>query len=304
MSENNIKMKHLQLAVLITCHNRRNTTLACLHALYQQDVTFEVYLVDDGSSDGTSEAIKANYPPVNIIKGDGNLFWVGGMRLAFSKALKNGYNYYLWLNDDTILDSNALPNLLDTHKCLAKRGHPNSIVVGSVRDPLTGKLTYGGRLRSSRRWDRKLEPVEPTLEPIECDTMQGNCVLIPHSVAEKVGNIDATFIHTLGDIDYGLRARQLGCSVCIAPGYLATCSRNSIHGSWADTKLSMYERLKKAFQTKGFPPQAWAVFLKRHSGSLWFIHWFRPYIRAVIGYRNLSESSAFDEKPKQKSPQT
>ncbi len=295
MSKNNNNINHLQLAVLITCHNRRNTTLSCLHALYQQGVIFDVFLVDDGSSDGTSDAVKASYPAVNILEGDGNLFWVGGMRLAFSEALKDGYDYYLWLNDDTILDPNALPNLLNTHHCLAKGGHPNSIIVGSVRDPLTGKLSYGGRVRSSRRWDRKLEPVKPGVEPIECDTMQGNVVLIPHSVAEKVGNIDAAFIHTLGDLDYGLRARKLGCSVWVAPGYVATCSKNSVRESWADTNLTLSERLKKAFQTKGFPPQAWTVFLKRHSGSFWYIHWLRPYLRAVIGYRNLSASSTFCE---------
>lgn len=288
-------MNHVQLAVLITCHNRRNTTLACLQALYHQDITFDVYLVDDGSSDGTSEAVKKNYPAVNILEGDGNLFWVGGMRLAFSEALKQGYNYYLWLNDDTILDSNALLNLLNTHQKLAQQGYPNSIIVGSVRDPLTGKLTYGGRKRSSREWSRKLEPVEPSIEPIKCNTMQGNCVLIPDSVAEKVGNIDAAFIHTLGDLDYGLRAYKLGCSVWVAPGYVATCSKNSVHGSWADTKLTISERLKKAFQTKGFPPQAWAVFLKRHSGPFWYIHWLRPYLRAVIGYKNLSTSPTFSE---------
>ena len=236
MSEYKNNVNNFYLAVLITCHNRCNTTLACLHALYQQETNFDVYLVDDGSSDGTSEAVKANYPAVNILKGDGNLFWVGGMRLAFSEALKNGYDYYLWLNDDTILDSNALPNLLNTHHCLTKRGHPNSIVVGSVRDPLTGNLTYGGRIRSSLRWDRKLEPVEPGLEPIECDTMQGNCVLIPYSVAEKVGNIDAAFIHTLGDLDYGLRSRMLSCSVWIAPGYVATCPQKLCTGELGRSK--------------------------------------------------------------------
>ena len=292
-------INYRKLAVLMACHNRRDITLACLQALYQQNGTFNVYLVDDGSSDGTSDAVRTNYPEVKLLEGNGNLFWVGGMRLAFSEALKDGYDYYLWLNDDTILAPNALPNLLNTHQCLAKGGHPNSVIVGSVRDPLTGQLTYGARVRSSRRWDRKLEPVEPGLEPIECDTMQGNCVLIPHSVAEKVGNIDAKFLHTLGDLDYGLRACQLGCSVWVAPGYVGTCSKNSVQGSWADPHLTPFNRLKKAFDIKGFPIRAWTAFLKRHSGPFWYIHWLRPYLRAVIGYRNLSTSSTFCEEIQQ-----
>ena len=67
-------------------------------------IDLNVYLVDDGSTDGTSEAVKKNFPQVNIIKGDGTLFWNGGMRVAFSKAMESEHDYYLWLNDDTILN--------------------------------------------------------------------------------------------------------------------------------------------------------------------------------------------------------
>ena len=286
----------------MTCYNRRNTTLACLRALYEQDVSFDVYLVDDGSSDGTSDAVRGHYPEVKILEGNGNLFWVGGMRLAFAEALKGSYDYYLWLNDDTLLKSNALSNLLKTHCELTKRDRPNAIIVGSTIDPVTGKPTYGGAVRSKRWYSNKFEFVEPEQQPQECETMYGNCVLIPHSVAERVGNIDAAFIHTLGDLDYGLRARKLGCSVWAAPGYVGICSKNSVRGSWADTSLPFYERLKKVFQTKGFPLRAWTVFVKRHSGPFWYTYWLLPYLRAAIGYRNLSASPSFCEDIKRQSP--
>ena len=66
-----------QLAVLMTCHDRRDITLVCLQTLYQQDAIFDVFLLDDGSSDGTSEAVKQHYPNVKILPGNGNLFWGG-----------------------------------------------------------------------------------------------------------------------------------------------------------------------------------------------------------------------------------
>ena len=294
--------KHARLTVLMTCHNRRDTTLTCLQRLYQQDTNFEVYLVDDGSSDGTSDAVKRHYPEIRILKGDGNLFWVGGMRLAFSEALKEGYDYYLWLNDDTLLEPKALGNLLNIHHDLTKRGYPNSIVVGSTRDPVTGKPTYGGAVRSKHWYSNKFEFLKPSQELQESDTMYGNCVLIPHSVAEKVGNLDAVFTHQRGDIDYGLRARKLGCSVWVAPGYVGICSKNSVSGSWADTNLSLYERLKKVVQPKGFPLREWTIFIKRHSGSFWFFYWILPYVRAVIGYRDLSASPTFGEDSHLESP--
>ncbi|MEM8722812.1 MAG: glycosyltransferase family 2 protein [Cyanobacteria bacterium P01_G01_bin.39] len=291
-----------QLAVLITCHNRRNITLACLQALFQQDAIFDVFLVDDGSSDGTADAVKSYYPKVNVIKGNGNLFWVGGMRLAFAEALNYNYDYYLWLNDDTLLEPDALSNLLNAYQILVQRGYSDSIVVGSAKDPVTGKHTYGGATRSKGWFSNTFKPVEPGKEPKVCDTMQGNIVLIPSSVAKKVGNLDSAFIHTMGDLDYGLRALKLGCHVWIAPGYMGTCSRNNISGSWADTNLPLTERLQKVFQTKAFPIKVWTTFCKRHSGFFWFIYWILPYLRSVIGYRNLSNSSSFSNKIERETP--
>ncbi|MBD6619993.1 glycosyltransferase family 2 protein [Komarekiella sp. 'clone 1'] len=287
-------IKH-KLAVIMTCYNRRDTTLACLCALYQQTKPFDIYLTDDGSSDGTSDAIKSSYPQVQVLKGDGNLFWVGGMRLAFAEALKKNYDYYLWLNDDTIIESNALSKLLATHHYLTEHNNPNSIIVGSTQDAVTGKPTYGGAVRSKHWYSNKYEFVQPSQELQECDTMYGNCILIPRSVAERVGNLDPAFIHNLGDLDYGLRARKLGCSIWIAPGYVGTCSKNSVRGSWVDANLPINERLKRAFDIKSFPIKAWTVFTMRHSGSFWFLYWFLPYLRAVMGYKNLNVSSTFRE---------
>ncbi|MEL6441278.1 MAG: glycosyltransferase family 2 protein [Cyanobacteria bacterium J06621_8] len=291
LQDSNIAPKNQRLAVLIACYNRRNTTLACLQALYQQNPIFDVFLVDDGSSDGTADAVNDYYPKVKVIRGRGDLYWVGGMRLAFAEAMKQGYDYYLWLNDDTLLEPDALVNLLDTHELLIQRGHADSIVVGSVKDPVTGKHTYGGATRSQGWFSNTFKSVEPGTELKECDTMQGNIVLIPSLVADKVGNLDPAFIHTMGDLDYGLRARQLNCLVWIATGYMGVCSRNSVNGSWADTNLPWTERLQKVFQTKAFPLKAWTVFVKRHSGSFWFIFWTFPYLRALIGYRDLTASS-------------
>lgn len=296
MSNTKDPINKKQLAVLLTCHNRRDTTLSCLYALYQQKAIFDVFLVDDGSFDGTSDAIKANYPEVNIIKGNGNLFWVGGMRLAFAEALKHNYAYYLWLNDDTLLESDALPNLLNDHQLLVQRDYPNSIVVGSAKDPVSGEHTYGGRVRSKSLFSNTFKPVKPGKEPKECDTMQGNIVLIPSKVAEKVGNLDAAFIHSMGDLDYGLRARKLGCSVWVSPHYIGVCPRNSVSGSWADLNLPWMQRLQKVFQTKAFPIKAWTVFVKRHSGHFWFFFWTFPYLRALIGYRNSKISSCKESK--------
>ena len=95
---NNTKVS---IAAILTCHNRKKKTLTCLADLMNQDeiskVDLHVYLVDDGSTDGTSDAVKQKFPQVNILQGDGTLYWNGGMRFAFSIAKKSDYDYYLWL---------------------------------------------------------------------------------------------------------------------------------------------------------------------------------------------------------------
>jgi GT2 family glycosyltransferase len=286
-------MNKTPIAILMTCHNRRDKTLDCLRRLAQQDIEFTVYLVDDGSSDNTAVAVESEFPDVKVLSGDGSLFWVGGMRLAFAEAMATGHDYYIWLNDDTMLYDYAVEELVQTHEHLQEKNQRYSIVVGSVRDPITKQQTYGGRSKSKKMLSFKFEPVEPCQEPKKCDTFQGNIVLIPHSVAERVGNIDASFIHNFGDLDYGLRAVQAGCSVWVAPGYIGECFQNSYRGSWIDQRLSIAQRMKKAIQVKSFPLKPWTTYLKRHAGPLWFLRWPLPYIRAVIGYRDLKNSPTF-----------
>ncbi|MBW4601125.1 MAG: glycosyltransferase family 2 protein [Calothrix sp. FI2-JRJ7] len=286
-----------RVAVIMTCFNRRETTLNCLRALSQQTKKADVYLTDDGSSDGTSDAVSKQYPEVKILQGNGNLFWVGGMRLAFESGMQGNYDYYLWLNDDTILESDTLERLLTIHQQLKLQGSFDSIVVGSTKDPITGQASYGGAVKSSKWYSNKYNFVGASQNLQECDTMFGNCVLIPNSVASKVGNIDKAFIHSLGDLDYGLRAKNKGCSIWVAPGYVGTCSKNSIKNSWVDTKLSTLERLKKVTHIKAFPLKPWTVFCSRHSGFMWLIYWFLPYLRAMIGYKNLANSPTFTEIP-------
>ncbi|MEO1299649.1 MAG: glycosyltransferase family 2 protein [Cyanobacteria bacterium J06636_16] len=288
-------MNTKSIAVLMTCFNRREKTLDCLRQLSNQAVPYTVYLVDDGSSDGTAEAVRSEFPSVKVLTGTGNLFWCGGMRLAFATALESGHEYYAWLNDDTMLSEDALNRLVQTHKKLAAQGELNSIIVGSVRDPVTQQQTYGGRVKSQKLLSFKFEPVEPSSKPCQCDTFQGNIVLIHYTVAEKVGNVDAAFIHNFGDLDYGLRARQAGCSIWVAPGYIGECPQNSAQGSWVDMNLSSLQRIRRAFQVKNFPAGPWTIYLKRHAGLFWFVRWLLPYIRAAIGYRDLANSPTFSE---------
>lgn len=273
------------VAVLMTCHNRIQKTLACLAALFGQTacdkVHLEVYLVDDGSSDGTGKAVADKYPDVCVIYGDGTLFWNRGMHRAFEVALKKGFDYYLWLNDDTYLYPGSLGTMLDVHASLAEVGAGNSIVAASTRDKRTGEFTYGGYTRVSRFNPLNFHLVPPQEKPLQCDAICGNCVLIPKSVVDILGNMDPAYEHRWGDVDYGLSAREAGCTLWIAPGFMADCSANPNADKWRDRSLPLRARFRELHSLKGVGKRDWVRYVRKHGGMLWPLIWVRPYLRVI-----------------------
>lgn len=276
---------NLSVAVLMTCFNRVQKTLECLDVVFEQlsrdNLNLMVILVDDGSTDGTSDAVKTNFPQAKVLKGNGNLYWNRGMHLAFQSALEMRFDYYFWLNDDTNLHTGAIRRLLDIHQELTEAGDADSIVVGSTRDPVNGKFSYGGYRRRHSLFKLGLGLVQPSdnLEP--CDTFCGNCVLIPRQVADKVGNIDPMYLHRWGDVDYGLRALEHQCHIWIAPGFLADCEDNPGADRWREPRLPLNKKIKQLHSIKGLGKYDWPVFVRRHGGKLWPLIWIQPYLRIL-----------------------
>ena len=273
-------------AVLLTCYNRKQVTLQCIDHLLDgqlwQPATLDVYLVDDASPDDTGAAVKERFPQVNIINGDGKRYWCGGMRLAWQEAAKGDYDAYIWLNDDTFLEANALEQAFETLE--RSRHHDDSpiIVAGSVRDPDTGEITYGG-ITWKNRWGRiKSGLATPTGYPQPCDTMNGNFVLVSKSAFLRVGNLSDKFIHGMGDFDYGLRARASGCAIWATGEYIGECSRQRTEVQWFDPSLSFFERLQKLSQPTGLPPREYSYFNRQHGGQLWMLNVLKLYARLLF----------------------
>ncbi len=276
--------KKTRVAVLMTCFNRREQTLRCLEGVYGQAqspwLELSVTLVDDGSTDGTAESVSACFPAVNVVAGSGNLYWNQGMRLAYAHASRRECDAYLWLNDDTMLYPHAITRLVDVMHTLSQTG-VTAIVTGSTCDHASGGRSYGG-FRWSRGWQRKLVPVDPPASvPVRCDTMNGNCTLIPRQVTEAVGNLDAAFQHSFGDMDYGFRAGAAGFSVYVAPGFVGSCSDNSQQGTWRDSRAGFKKRWQHLTSPKGSPFGEWRLYCKRHLGVLWPLYTVSPYVKTI-----------------------
>lgn len=276
-----------RLAVILTCFNRKQKTLDCLKVLATnvglERVQVSAVLVDDGSTDGTAEAVRASFPWVQVVASNGNLFWCRGMHKAFEVALQGNHNYYLWLNDDTILRPDAVSRLLKCESNLRREHGKPVIVVGSTVDPETGEITYGGELQASKLRRTRFLRIVPSSVPQRCDSMTGNIVLIPREIAQVVGNVDPVFEHAMGDTDYALRARQLGFSVWVGPGVFGACSGNPNTGTYMDAGLPLTHRWKQMMSRKGLPWRSWLVLTRRHMGPLWPLYFCWPYVSLVVG---------------------
>lgn len=249
-------------AILLTCFNRKETTLRCLSRLFELIDNVDVYLVDDNSSDGTFEAVAIQFPQVNIIKGNGNLFWNRGMHLAWEHASKKDYEYYLWLNDDVILYPNCFQELYDC----ANDTKNEAIIVGIIETVEKDKTLYGGTDKN-----KKLIQSNGKLNPIT--NMNGNVVLISKYVFKILGNLDPTYHHDLGDVDYGLRAQKNGIKVYttripVGRGDLNNLCRERIKNT------TLRKRFIKLYSPLGSNPNINFYFRKRHSGVFNAISYF------------------------------
>jgi GT2 family glycosyltransferase len=275
------------VCALLTCFNRRDKTLECLRALAGssglQQVALSAVLVDDGSTDGTAEAVRAEFAWVEVVRTSEPLFWCRGMHLAFETALRSGFDHYLWLNDDTVLMPDAVARLLTCASRLRTRTDAPVIVVGSTVDPVSGGCTYGGERWVSRWGSFRCERIAPADVPQRCDTLTGNIVLVPALAAQRVGNLDPSFEHAMGDTDYGLRAASVGVEIWVDSGVHGGCAHNALTDTYRDEALPLATRWKRILNRKGLPWKSWLVFTRRHMGFLWPLVFVWPYAKLLFG---------------------
>ena len=235
-------MIELNIAALLTIHNRIDLTLKCLELLNKnlsKHITIDVFITDSGTVD--SSIINKNFSNCVIQKISNNLYWNQGMIIAWELAINSNKNYdfFLFLNDDTFLKPRALSILINDFKSVKNK---DSIIVGSTS--YKNKISYGGRNNLNSK------PILPNGQPQKIKFMNGNCVLIPYSVYQKVGNLNKRYSHSLGDIDYALRAIKKGVNVLLASKIIGECKPNKTE--WYSNR-NLAERIKQLNNPKGFP---------------------------------------------------
>jgi len=223
----------MNIAIVIPVYNRMSITIAGLNniqaaidyyminSVEKYQLFFEIVVVDDGSTDGTSSFIRENFPNIKLINGDGNLWWSGSVNLGARYAIETlkSSHILLW-NDDTIC---AEDYFLQLSEALAQRPElVNNILVskifwmdrkdvlfnfGCYFDPANGRKTLIG-LNSHDNFD--------TILPV--DWSGGMGTFIPSPVLEELNFLDSkNFPQYDGDIDFFLRAKKQGIQAYALP---------------------------------------------------------------------------------------
>jgi GT2 family glycosyltransferase len=209
-------------AVVIPVHGGISLTTRCLDSLRECDpLPLTVVVVDDGSPDKTASHLATYYPDVQVVRGDGNLWWSGAINVGCAYAMERGARTLILLNnDDVVLSRNLLTELV---RLVEERG--GCVGATALVETTAGQmeiLAAGGAL-DWRRGGTKLRhsgsPFRESGLVSDCEWLPGMAMAFGAETFRALSGIHArAFPQSRADADFTLRARRLGypCSVSTA----------------------------------------------------------------------------------------
>jgi GT2 family glycosyltransferase len=215
------------IAIVFPVFNGLHYTKSCLHSLFSEhhiekrNADIFLVIVDDGSTDGSYDWIKQNYPQVKLLKGNGNLWWSGGINLAIKYAMNElKCDYILSWNNDIIANSDYFDNLISIlssqdHQTIIGSKiyhvHQKNIIwsMGGLFDVKSGFKSLIGSAETDNAMYEKIT---------ECDWLPGMGTITHNSVYKMIGMLDErNFPQYHGDSDFTLRAKKNGYRVIVHP---------------------------------------------------------------------------------------
>ncbi|MDI6716143.1 MAG: glycosyltransferase family 2 protein [Actinomycetota bacterium] len=204
--------------VLIPAHNNRQAVLTILDCLSEQTYQdFKVVLIDDGSTDGTYDAVIKQFPDTIVLKGDGNLWWTGANYIGVDYILGHAgpEDFILLLNNDLTIDKDYIYHLVN-----ASIENGRAIVGSTTIDSANpGYIEAGIKSDSflNLSVNRDRHDIESSDFSFDVDVLPGRGTLIPIEVFKKIGNFNMRKLpHYGADYEFMVRAKRAGFKLMVS----------------------------------------------------------------------------------------
>jgi len=219
----------MDLSIIIVNWKVKDLLKKCLQSIFEQtkNISFEVFVVDNASSDGSVEMVREKFPQVDLIASSENLGFAKGNNLAIKKSRGR---YILLLNPDTEILDNALEKMvrfMDAHLDCGISGcnllNPDLSLQPSVR--------AFPNLASQAFILLKIHHLLPHTKTIykylvqnfdyekmqEVDQVMGAFMMIRREVIEKIGMLDEKFWIWFEEVDFCKRAKSASFKILYTP---------------------------------------------------------------------------------------
>lgn len=229
---------------IVLSWNGREDTLRCLESLTQvEHPDLAIVCVDNGSVDGTREAVRERFPQVIFIEAGANLGYSGGNNLGLRHALECGARWMMLVNND----ATVAPDVIDGFRRVTE-GHPRAgILAGKVYftdrpqtiwfagQRVSELLGYSGRPRGYGRADG------PRYDTV-CSTGRavGALMAVSREAIDAVGLLDEDLFAYVEDVDWALRVRDAGFEILFAPAARAWHRVSASTGGEATSTHTLY----------------------------------------------------------------
>jgi GT2 family glycosyltransferase len=243
-------------------------------------VDYKIIVIDDVSSDKTSEWISSNFSNIVILKGDGNLWWSGAINYGVKYSIKEFQSDYLLLWNNDIIPTNNFFEKLET-KILTKN---NSCIIGSlILDCNSGKIWANGGYFNSLTGKRSVSKLRHKSNKTmhDVDWLPGMGTLIPSKVISDIGYWDEdNFPQYHGDIDYCLRAKRKGIKIKVCEEMVI--KNKTEYSSFIANDLRGFFKSLVMIQSR-YNISKEIKFLFRHTKSpLWVYYFTRKYLGYIF----------------------